>query len=64
MDTRKGRNKETSEETTETPVRKGSTFDSLKGLLQSRDRTKKIVGTLLFGLPIIVVFYLFRITQR
>lgn len=58
MDTRKGRPTDNTSSVESTPPA-GSTFDQLKGLIQSRDRTKKIIGTLLFGLPIIVVFVFF-----
>lgn len=36
-----------------------NTFDQLKQLIQSRDQTKRLLGSLLFGLPIIVVFIFF-----
>ncbi|MBL7543404.1 MAG: SurA N-terminal domain-containing protein [Bdellovibrionaceae bacterium] len=59
MDTRKGRNK-VNEETNEVAAQQSHTvWDNLKGLIQSRDQTKKIIGTLLFGLPIILVFIFF-----
>lgn len=57
MDTRRGRDKNETETVSE--AHSESTFDQLKGMIQSRDRTKKIIGTLLFGLPIIVVFIFF-----
>lgn len=57
MDTRRGRDKKESENAT--PAHNESTFDQLKGMIQSRDRTKKILGTLMFGLPIIIVFVFF-----
>lgn len=62
MDTRKGResrDKQNTEASKDVMPQSGSTFDQLKGLMQSRDRSKKIIGTLLFGLPIIVVFIFF-----
>ncbi|MBL7556967.1 MAG: SurA N-terminal domain-containing protein [Bdellovibrionaceae bacterium] len=62
MDTRKGRenrDKQESETLKDVMPQGGSTFDQLKGLIQSRDRSKKIIGTLLFGLPIIIVFIFF-----
>lgn len=57
MDTRKGRGND--EDLVDVTPKTGTTFEQLKGLIQSRDRTKKIIGTLLFGLPIIVVFVFF-----
>lgn len=62
MDTRKGREnreKQNTEIKTDVALHGASTFDQLKGLIRSRDRSKKIIGTLLFGLPIIVVFIFF-----
>lgn len=62
MDTRKGRdnrNSENTENIKDVTPHGSSTFDQLKVLIQSRDRSKKIIGTLLFGLPIIIVFVFF-----
>jgi parvulin-like peptidyl-prolyl isomerase len=62
MDTRKGRENRENQNTEamkDVTPHGGSTYDQLKSMLRSRDRTKKIIGTLLFGLPIIVVFVFF-----
>ncbi len=57
MDTRKGR--DTESDLLDVTPKTGSTFEQLKGLMQSRDRTKKILGTLMFSLPIMVVVVFF-----
>ena len=62
MDTRKGRENRENQNTEamkDVTPQSHSTYDQLKAMLRSRDRTKKIIGTLLFGLPIIVVFVFF-----
>lgn len=60
MDTRKGKDKDKTDSMRDvTPVQAQTTAEKVKGMLQSRDQTKRIIGTLLFGLPIIVVFIFF-----